>query len=78
MRNGNEDFDLLKEVIGEVEAGKVAGAFSGGSLYIPKKIITAEVYQTIKKEYAGGATYKELSRRYGYSVRHIRKIIHNR
>lgn len=76
MKSGNEDFDLLKELLGNEEAYKVAKAFGGARVYFPKNVVTTEVHRRIRKEFKAGATYRALSIRYGYSESHIRNIVH--
>jgi hypothetical protein len=68
MNGGNDDFDILKELIGEAEAQKIAKVFADGTLYIPRNIVTAELYRIIKQAYKTGATYRDLSLRYGLWV----------
>jgi Mor family transcriptional regulator len=75
MNDGYEDFDLLKEIVGEAEAQKIAEIFKGAWLYIPKNIILDQKHLKIKQDYSAGATYKELSIRYGYTTNYIRKIV---
>jgi Mor family transcriptional regulator len=78
MNGGNDDFDVLKELIGNEEAHKVAKAFGGANLYIPRSDVIAEIHRAIRKEYGDGATYRDLRIRYGYSESHIRYIIHKK
>jgi len=74
MCDRNNDFELLKELLGPELALRVAEAFAGTALYIPKKIITAERYKAIRQEFQAGASYRQLSIKYGYSISHIREI----
>ena len=70
-----ETFEQLREIIGEEPAIKVAKAFAGTMVYIPKNVIAKNIHKKIKKEYWDGASYKELSRRYGYTERYIRNLV---
>jgi Mor family transcriptional regulator len=70
-----ETFEQLREIIGEEQAGRVAEAFAGTMVYIPKNVIARNLHKKIKKEFWDGATYKELSRKYGYTERYIRSLV---
>jgi Mor family transcriptional regulator len=72
---GTETFEQLREIIGDEQASKVAKTFAGTMLYIPKNVIAKNLHKKIKKEYWDGATYKELSRKYGYTERYIRNLV---
>lgn len=74
MDDRNDAFELLKELLGPELALRVADSFAGTALYIPKNIITAERHRAIRKEFQDGATYRQLSIKYGYSISHIREI----
>jgi Mor family transcriptional regulator len=76
--NDNETFEQLTGIVGKEAAGQVAASFAGESVYIPKGITTAEQHKAIRQEFRDGATYRELARRYGYTERHIRNIIHRK
>jgi Mor family transcriptional regulator len=75
MDDRNDAFELLKELLGPELALRVADSFAGTALYIPKNIITAERHRAIRKEFQDGATYRQLSIKYGYSISHIREIV---
>jgi Mor family transcriptional regulator len=70
-----ETFEQLREIIGDEQASKVAKTFAGMMVYIPKNVIARNLHKKIKKEFRDGATYKELSRRYGYTERYIRNLV---
>ncbi len=74
-RTDSEAFELLKELIGVDLALKVAKTFGGSALYIPKRVITREVHKAIRAEFKAGAGYRELAKKYGYSVSRIRAIV---
>ena len=68
----------LEGIIGTEAATRLVGHYSGSNLYIPQSIITKQNHQKIREEFKNGATYRELAMRYGYTERHIRRIIHRR
>jgi Mor family transcriptional regulator len=74
MDDRNDAFELLKELLGPELALRVADSFAGTALYIPKNIITAERHRAIRKEFQDGASYRQLSIKYGYSISHVREI----
>jgi len=76
MESKNDSYELLKELIGEDAAMKVAEVFAGSTLYIPKSVVTDERHRAIRAEYEKGARYRDLSVKHGYSISHIRSIIH--
>jgi hypothetical protein len=75
---GTESFEQLKDLLGIEYASKVVKAFAGTTLYIPKNVIAGTNYNRIRKEYHDGSTYRELGKRYGYTERYIRNIIHSK
>lgn len=75
---GNEDYEMIRELIGAESAHKLAEAFGGLNVYIPKNVIADETQTEIKKAYKEGKSYRELSVKYGYSIAHIHNIIHQR
>jgi Mor family transcriptional regulator len=77
MNGGNEDFELIQELIGAEEAHKLVKAFGGSMIYIPK-FDHIERHQSIKQEFCNGASYRELAVKYGYTKDYIRKIVHKR
>jgi Mor family transcriptional regulator len=76
--NDNETFDQLTELIGAEAARQVAASFAGENLYIPKRVIVTGQHEAIRQEYRNGATYRELSIRYGYTTGYIRKLVNKR
>jgi Mor family transcriptional regulator len=70
-----ETFEQLRDIIGEEQASRVAKAFAGTMVYIPKNVIAKNLHKKINKEFWDGATYKELSRKYGYTERYIRNLV---
>ena len=80
MNDDNEVYEQIRELIGAEGADKLTEAFGGSSIYIPSIRSTAIVnlHKTIRQEYKDGKSYRELSSSYGYSVAHIRNIIHRK
>jgi Mor family transcriptional regulator len=71
-------FEELEHIIGAEAANRFVDFYSGASIYIPKNIITERTYKKIRDEFKNGASYRELAVRYGYTQRHIRRIVHTR
>jgi Mor family transcriptional regulator len=78
MKNCNEDFELIRELIGAEKAHTLADVFCGTILYIPKNVVMARDYRIIRDKFKKGKNYRELAREYGYTIRHVRRIIHKR
>ena len=76
MDRDQETFEMLKEKLGEEAAMTLVKEWGGSALYIPKTVLLKERYQAIRREFADGASYHALAMRYGYSVSHIRYIVH--
>ena len=74
----NDIFEELEQIIGAEAANRFVDFYSGASIYIPKNIITERKYTKIRDEFKKGAGYRELAVRYGYTQRHIRRIVHTR
>ena len=72
----SEDFELMVDILGEAAAFRLAEAFAGANLYIPKNILKSRDYLEIRRKYRAGASYRELSAAYGYTESHVRNIIH--
>lgn len=71
-------FEELETLVGTEAADRIADFYSGANLYIPKHVINGRKYQKIREEFRGGAGYRELAIKYGYSVQHIRNIVHKK
>jgi Mor family transcriptional regulator len=76
--NDNETFEQLTALVGEEAARRLAASFAGENLYIPKGIVTVERHETIRQDFNNGMNYRDLARRYGYTERYIRNIIHRK
>jgi Mor family transcriptional regulator len=72
---GTEIFEQLREIIGDEPASEVAKAFAGTMVYIPKNVISRNLHKRIKKEFWDGASYRDLSKKYGYTERYIRNLV---
>ena len=71
-----EDLKIIARVIGVENAIELAKHLGGESIYIPKIncVLRRAMYRTVKEEF-DGANYRELARKYGYTVRWIREIV---
>ncbi|WP_419025701.1 Mor transcription activator family protein [Emergencia sp.] len=71
--------DIYKEIAERTDidtAHKIYCAFAGVQVCFPKNFYTSEyVKSQIRTQYAAGTSIKELTRRYNYSERWIRKIL---
>jgi Mor family transcriptional regulator len=76
MNGGNDDFDILKKLIGKEELYKVIEILGGSTIYIPKRDSIGAHHNSIKQEFRNGASYHELAIKYGYTKSYIRKIVH--
>jgi Mor family transcriptional regulator len=72
----NDDMiEQLAALLGKEKADEVAAFFAGESVYIPKRRVIAKRHELIRADYRSGASYQELSLRYGYTQKHIRRIV---
>jgi Mor family transcriptional regulator len=71
-------FDELEDVLGVEQARHLVNNYAGSTLYIPKRPLLIQKHESIRKEFSEGAGYRELARRYGYSERNIRYIVHKK
>jgi len=74
----NEDFELMVDILGEAAAFRLAAAFAGANVYIPKNILKGRDYLEIRRKYRAGASYRELASAYGYTESYVRKIVHGK
>lgn len=70
-------FDDLERNLGTDAANRLVDLYSGSNLYIPQSIGIKRKHRQIRDEFKNGAGYKELARRFGYTERRIRQIIHD-
>ena len=75
MKEINDDFKALAEIVGPKLALKIVRAFAGSMIYIPKNILTARRHSEVMDGYKSGKSYRELSLLSGYSESHVREII---
>ena len=75
----NSEYRKVCEIIGMEKALALAKAFSGMPIYVPKvaAVMRTVKHRYIRKEFTGD-NYKELARKYGYTVRWIRMIVAGR
>ncbi len=74
-----EEYSLVQQIvalIGEANAEKLCRAFGGESVYFPKSIVVHFDHEAIRKDFAAGLNYRELSIKYGRTSRQIRDIVH--
>jgi Mor family transcriptional regulator len=69
-------FDELEDILGIDQAHHLVSNFAGSTLYIPKHPLIIQKHEKIRKEFSEGSGYRELARRYGYTERNIRYIVH--
>jgi hypothetical protein len=74
----NETLEQLELLIGNENARKVVDFFEGASIYFPKQIGLNEQHEQIYAELRGGASYKTLAQKYGYTKSYIRRIEHKK
>jgi Mor family transcriptional regulator len=74
----NDVFEELENILGAEAANRFVDFYSGSSIYIPQNIIIERNYNKIREEFRNGAGYRELGFKYGYSERHIRRIVHEK
>ena len=77
MYGRNEQIEQIVELVGEENAIKICREFAGESVYFPKNVLIYLEHEEIRKEYKNGASYRELSIKYGRTTRQIREIIHS-
>lgn len=75
---GDGIFETLNSLIGPEHTTKVIELFEGQGVYINKSMTRKRTYESIRKDYKTGSTYRALSLRYGYTETHIRNIIHKK
>ncbi|MDR0472369.1 MAG: hypothetical protein LBH43_01680 [Treponema sp.] len=75
MKDVNDDFKLLGEIVGQELALKIAEEFAGSFIYIPKNILKAQKHLEVIEGYKSGKNYRELSLMTGYSENYIRAIV---
>lgn len=68
------DLQDLCFIVGEEKFYVICNHFKGASVYFPKYACALLMREQIKAEYKKGVSYKELAKRYGYSLSWIRKI----
>lgn len=71
-----EEYQAFAHLVGMEKALFVAKHMGGSSLYIPKadRIVRGAKQRALRKEF-NGHNHRALSKKYGYSVTWIRKIV---
>jgi Mor family transcriptional regulator len=77
MEGINEVFEELECILGTENANRLVDVYHGSNLYISEAIVIARKYREIREQFKNGTSYRELGIRYGYTERHIRRIIHH-
>jgi len=75
VKDINEDFKALTEIVGVKLMLKIVETFAGSVIYVPKNILTAKRHLEVLNGYKSGKSYRELSLLSGYSESYIRDII---
>jgi Mor family transcriptional regulator len=65
----------LEKILNQEQIEKFIQHFAGQQFYIPNRRQRAKKYDQIRKDYRGGDGLSSLVEKYGYSKRHIRRII---
>jgi Mor family transcriptional regulator len=78
MEIANETLEQLEFLIGKENAEKVFNFFKGLNIYFPKSIGLRDLHNKIFAELQGGAAYRDVARKYGYTKSYIRKIEHKK
>jgi len=71
-------YEELKDIIGPEAAKRLVEYYAGTNIYYPKRIVKKLRNQQIRKEFKDGASYLELTARYGLSEQQIRNITKER
>ena len=67
-------YEELKDIIGPEAAKRLVEYYAGTRVYYPKRNLKILRNHQIRKEFKDGASYLELTSRYGLSDRQIRNI----
>ncbi len=76
MQGMNEKLEQIAALIGQENAVRLCREFAGETVYFPKNVLIYLEHEEIRKEYKEGASYRDLSIKYGRTTRQIREIIH--
>lgn len=71
----DEVYEELKDIVGPEAAKRMVESYAGTNIYYPKRIVKKLRNQQIRKDFKDGASYLELTLRYGLSERHVRRIV---
>ena len=71
-----EEFRLVCKIVGMELAVELTEKMGGTHFYVPRlaSLLREMKYQTIRKEFTG-ENYRELARKYGYTVQWIKDIV---
>ncbi len=68
------DIDILAKIVGPDATSRIVDEFAGQSIYIPKNYKKRSLHSSIVDDYRSGMSYKELARKYHFTVSWIREI----
>ncbi len=69
-----DDLCPLFDILGEEKALEVVMTYQGTTIYFSKSILKQFEREQMKKEYNNGTPFKELAKKYGYSINYLRRI----
>jgi Mor family transcriptional regulator len=77
MNNDKDQANLreLESLLGYELFFEVVERFAGKQLYFPKRLVMEKKHEAIRREYAGGADFRDLADKYRYTETHIRRIV---
>lgn len=72
--NGILLYNEIRREIGPENARRIFALLKGQQVYFPEYILRKFEHREILREFAAGATYKYLARKYGYTEKYIRYL----
>ena len=74
MKREFEQIQMIVDKLGLEASIELCKMFAGEQVYFPKSVLTYLDHEVIRKEFAEGKSYKELSIKYDLTTRQIREI----
>jgi len=68
------DIDIILGIAGPDVTARLVEEFAGQSVYIPKNYAKRSVHDEVVADYNAGFSYKELARKYHFTVSWVREI----
>ncbi len=68
------DIDILVKIVGPDATNRIVDEFAGQSIYIPKNYKKRSLHGSIAEDYRAGMSYRDLARKYHFTVSWIREI----